>query len=328
MSPTSGVSLVELLVAMLVGLVLILGAGTLHDRSLAAYRRAESVSRMQEVARLALDVIEADVRAANFWGLHSRADRVANGAGPGDDLPAAFDLAQGARISACGGTGSNWAIDVEAYLDGTDDGYALHCSPFANAASDGADVLVVRRASEVEATTLDVNHLYLQASHLNGELFVPSCTNPRNAGCVPAALPPPQARSHELEVHAYYVAARSTMRDDLPSLRRKSIGNVNIAAFVTDEEIAAGVEDLQVRFGVDTDGDANVDAHASPGEVPAGVRVVSATIWLRIRAEERDFGHVDDNRYQYADMAEAFAPGDHFRRLLVARTVHLRNTRT
>jgi type IV pilus assembly protein PilW len=283
---------------------------------------------MQEVARLALDVIEADVRAANFWGLHSRADRIANGAGPGDPLPATFNAAQGARISACGGPGSNWAIDVEAYLAGTDDGYGLQCRPFGNAAVDEADVLIVRRASEAEAATLDVNHLYLQAGRLSGELFVPSCTNPRSAGCVPATLPPPHARPHELEVHAYYVATRSTMRDDLPSLRRKGLGNVNSAAFVTDEEIAAGVEDLQVRFGVDTDGDANVDAHASPGAVPAGARVVSATIWLRIRAEDRDYGHVDGTRYQYADMAEAFAPGDRFRRLVVARTVHLRNTRT
>ena len=47
----------------------------------------------------------------------------------------------------------------------------------------------------------------------------------------------------------------------------------------------------------------------------------------RIRAEERDFGFVDDTAYQYAGMAAAFTPNDNYRRILVSKTVHIRNTR-
>jgi type IV pilus assembly protein PilW len=116
----------------------------------------------------------------------------------------------------------------------------------------------------------------------------------------------------------------------VPSLRRKSIGNLDAASLsdaVTDEEIAAGVEDLQVRFGVDTDGDGNADTYVDPGAAAAAGRVISATLWLRVRAEDRDMSHVDDVSYQYADMAAAFRPLDHFRRIVVTKTIQLRNVR-
>jgi hypothetical protein len=54
---------------------------------------------------------------------------------------------------------------------------------------------------------------------------------------------------------------------------------------------------------------------------------VSVTIWLRIRAEDRDFGFVDDRSYQYAGMATAYVPNDNYRRIVVTKTIQLRNTR-
>jgi hypothetical protein len=97
-------------------------------------------------------------------------------------------------------------------------------------------------------------------------------------------------------------------------------------AFI-DEEIVPGVEDLQVRLGVDTNGDTNIDQYVNPGAVPANGVVVSATIWLRIRAEEREIGYVNDASFQYADMAAAVTPNDDYRRILLTKTIHIRNTR-
>jgi type IV pilus assembly protein PilW len=328
----SGVSLIELMVAMIIGLFLLLGAVTLYNQSRNTYRASEGVARLQEVARLALDVIEADVRMANFWGLNSRADYIGNAAGVGDPLPADFTAAQGARISSCGGANSNWAIDLGSYLDGTNNDYGLACGatyPVSTAAGLESDVLVVRRANEVQATNpMDLNRIHLQTSRIQGSLFIPACADPNLATCIPAGFLPPVSQSRELVVHAYYVATQSTLRNDVPSLRRKVVGNVNSDAdFVRDEEIVAGVEHMQVRLGVDTNGDANVDVYKNPGAILDTDRVVSATIWLRVRAEDRDLGHVDGNSYQYADMGAAFAPGDNYRRIVVTRTIQLRNTR-
>jgi type IV pilus assembly protein PilW len=166
---------------------------------------------------------------------------------------------------------------------------------------------------------------------VQGELFVPNaaCLDPTNTACIPADYQTPASQTRELEAHIYYVSSRSTNRTDVPSLRRKRFVNANSTAAnaLIDEEIVPGVEDLQVQFGVDTTGDTNVDQYVNPGSVPANGRVVSARIWLRIRAEEREFGFVDDRSYQYADMGTALTPNDNYRRIVVSKTIHIRNTR-
>ncbi len=71
-----GTGLVELMVAMMIGLFLILGAVTLYIQSRQSYRTIEAVARLQEKARYALDVLETDIRTANHWGLHNWADSI------------------------------------------------------------------------------------------------------------------------------------------------------------------------------------------------------------------------------------------------------------
>jgi type IV pilus assembly protein PilW len=325
-----GVSLIELMVALVLGLFLIFGAVTIYQQSRATLRVTEQVSRLQEVGRLALDVIEADVRMANYWGLGNVAENIVNRAGPGQGLPVPFVAGQAAQINSCGGNNSNWAIDLDRYLDGSNNSYGLACqAAFAGASSATADTLVIRRGAEAQPAAMDVNRIYLQTSRIQGQLFVPTagCLVPTNPACIPADYAPPASQTRELTVNAYYVSTRSTLRADVPSLRRKRFVDVNTAGgAIVDEEIVAGIEDFQVRLGVDTNGDTNVDQYVNPGAVPAGAAVVSATIWLRVRGEDRNFAFTDPATYQYADIA-AVTPGDNYRRIVVSKTIHLRNTR-
>jgi type IV pilus assembly protein PilW len=325
------VSLVELMLAMLIGLLLVFGMVAVQQQVSRVHRTVATVGRLQDAARLALAVIEADVRMANHWGLHNQAAYVVNRAIPGAALPPGFTAAQGDRIGLCGGPGSNWAINLDEYLGGSNGGYTLACAA-SGAASGIADTLVVRRAADSGPASLDPDRIFLQSNRLQGSLFVPQagCLNPANASCIPPGYAPATSVSRALLVRAYYVSPNSTQRAGLPALRRKSFGNVNSATpagAINDDEIVAGVEDMQVRFGVDSDGDSSLDQYVNPGAVPAGARVVAATVWLRIRSEERDAGHVDDRAYQYADMASAWTPGDAYRRIVVSKTVHLRNAR-
>ena len=330
-----GVSLIELMVALIIGLFLIFGAVTIYQQSRTAFRTTEAVARLQEVARLAFDVLEADVRMASYWGLNNRADYIINRAAPGAGTPAPFTADQGERINQCGtGASSNWAINLAEYIAGSNNSfpYAATCGSVGTASAT-SDTLLVRRAADAAPASLDPDRIYLQTSRIQGTMFVPSsgCTSPTNPACIPPAYAPPASQSRALVVHGYYVATSSTFRTDVPALRRKSFGNVNAAIAadaVTDEEIVPGVEDLQVRFGVDTNGDTNVDQYVNPGSVPAGADVISATIWLRIRSEDREIGHVDGRTYQYADMTSAWTPpNDNYRRIVVSKTIQLRNTR-
>jgi type IV pilus assembly protein PilW len=325
-----GVGLIELMVAMLIGLFLILGAVTVFNQSRNTYRASEGVARLQETARLAMDVIESDIRMANYWGMNNRADYIVNRAGPSQPPPAEFTAQQQTNVSLCGTAASNWVINLDEYLGGSNNSYGLQCA--ASNYQGGSDVVVIRRANEARPAALDPNRVYLQTSRIQGTLFVPNaaCTLPTNPTCIPAAYLPPASESRELESRAYYVSSQSTLRNDVPSLRRKRFANVNTAVAgdaILDEEIVSGVEDLQVRLGIDTNGDSNIDQYVNPGGVPGNAAVVSATIWLRVRAEDRDFGHRDQTAYQYADMAAAFTPNDNYRRILVSKTIHIRNSR-
>lgn len=322
-----GVSLVELMVALVLGLFLIYGAVTIYAQSRSSYRTNEAVARLQETARLAMNVLESDIRMANYWGLNSRSDFIVNRAGPAAPTPSTFT--GNTRISTCG---THWAINVDEYLGGTNNTYALTCA--GTSPSGTSDVIVVRRASGVDPATLDPSRIYLQASRVQGTLFIPdaTCLNPLDSTCLPASYAPPASRSRELEVHAYYVSTQSTLRADVPALRRKQFVNATANPAVIDEEIVPGVEDLQVRFGVDTNGDTNADSYVNPGAVGPTARVVSATVWLRIRAEDREQGLVDSRTYNYGfpGAADYTPTGEQrkFRRVVVSRTIQLRNTRT
>lgn len=326
-----GLSLIELMVALIIGLFLIIGAVTVYNQSRNAYRTTEAVARLQETARYAFDVLEPEIRMANYWGFNNRADYIEDRATVGQAEPgnlATFDT----ELDYCG---DNFAIDLDNYLTGSDDGYDLTCDAFNKAPRAGSDVLVVRRAAELPSNSIEANRAYLQTSRLRGTLFVPEkdCADAKACDQIPTGYAPPQSRTHELVVSAYYVADDSTGRDGLPSLRRKRLSLLtggSAAAVYPDDEIVPGVEDMQVRFGIDTDGDTNVDEYRNPEDVPAGAAVISATIWLRIRAEEPDFTFSDGNTYQYADMPAAYDPAgddEHFRRIVVSKTLQLRNTR-
>ena len=110
-----------------------------------------------------------------------------------------------------------------------------------------------------------------------------------------------------------------------------------------------GVEDLQVQFGIDT-GDYDGDGLIDPGldedangipDAPNGIatryvnpnflnlnrfQVVSVRIWLLLRAENIETGFTNNGPYQYA--GKNVVPADNFRRVLVSRTIQLRNART
>ena len=321
-----GVSLVELMVALVLGLFLIFGAVTIYGKSRTTYRTTEAVARLQETARYAFDTIEPDVRMASYWGLASRADYIVNRAVPGDDRPAELDDAA-AEIDACG---DNFGINLQEYLAGVNGADAagtwpLACAPFRNEWREDTDVLVVRRGGEAQPAALDTGRLYLQTSRIQGSMFVATaCTDPKSAACIPADYSPPASETRTLEATVYYISNQSTARDDVPSLRRKRLVNGSMV----DEEVVSGVEDLQVQFGVDTNSDTNADTYVDPETDPTlyGGAIVSATIWLRVRGEDPEIGFVDDRTYTAGDAATS--PGGNFRRFLISKTIQLRNTRT
>jgi type IV pilus assembly protein PilW len=310
-----GFSLVELMVAMLVGLLVIGGALAAYAKARDIYDANAAAARLQENARYALAVIEQDLRMANYWGLTNRADLVT--INPASSFPA-----------TCGDT---WVTDVTHYVAGYNNGYGASCAASGGGAAIGSDVLIVRRASAQRITpqsatiaTANRNQVLVVTSRTGGQVFVPShVSNTLPAGFATSdpAGQPPLADTRQMLVNAYYVSRNSSVANGYPALRRKTLV---AGPAIGEEEVLPGIEDLQFQVGVDSDGDTSADLYANPGAVPAGSTPVSVRIWLRLRAEEIDPAFSDATTYAYADRRFT-APRDHHRRLLVATTIQLRN---
>ena len=323
-SRPAGFSLIELMVALTIGLVMIAGAGFVFAKSRDIYRTMETTARLQENARYAMSIIETDVRMANFWGLLSYPDLFTNSA----TASVPFTTSVG---NNCGST-SAFVTDVAKSVEGTNNIYSLSCTANGSGAAAGTDVLIVRRAStdRIPQTSAGVSaengRLLVESSRTQAEIFQAT-----SSGAIPAAYAqsdpvgqPPLADTRRLIVNAYYISADSSVAAGYPSLRRKTL--ITGPGF-QDEEIIPGVEDMQVQFGVDVNDDRNADVFVNPDSVPAGGIVVAARIWLRVRAQDIDVAHVDSQPYVYADRNQA-APNDQVRRLVVMQTIQFRNTRT
>jgi type IV pilus assembly protein PilW len=302
-----GVTLIELMVALAIGSLVIVGAITVYMQSRNTYRTNETAARLQEVARYAMDTIEPDVRLAGFWGLTNRWDLIQGRAKP-TETRTAIDG------TVSGNCGTNWTVNLEFAIDGRDKSYGLGCTG-TNPVSWG-DVLVVRRASS-DTVAPASDRIQLQSTRISAVLF--------NDGTRPAGFDATNSETRDLVVHAYYVS------EILPSpngvrqfaLRRQTLIGGSPPT-IRDEEIIPGVEDLQVQFGVGPAG-TTVKRYVNPGSVPAGWTIFSARIWLRVIAEDREIGFKNDTDWEYAN-ADYGVFNDDRRRVLISKTIQIRNS--
>lgn len=310
---SSGVTLIELMVALVIGLILVAGAVTVYTQSRSTYRITETAARLQEVARYAMDTIEPDVRLAGFWGLTNSATLIENAATP-------TDAPQPVATGLTNNCGTNWIVDVGRFLDARDApatggaGYNLACP--ATSARNTSDVLIVRRASS-DLRAPRNTRAQVQTNRMRGVIF--------NDGVVPAGFgASPASETRDLIIHAYYVSNQGVAPNGLQQfqLRRQTL----VAGGIQDTEIIPGVEDLQVQFGLDVNGDGNADRYVNAGAVPTNARIASARIWLRVVAEDQEVGYVNPTTYQYANIT-AFTPADNRRRVVFSKTIQVRNSR-
>jgi Tfp pilus assembly protein PilW len=305
---------------------------------------------MQETARYAMSVIEPDVRMSNFWGLLKGA-----GAITGQTLQTspAGAVAPGAAANICG---TNFAIDLSTNLQGDNNSYVL--SPTRQAGCNSlidldtgaawattpvttADTLTVRRASVFTNAAPTANVLELCTTRIAGRL------QSDTTACSAA----PFGQLSNLIVDAYYIDRNSVQLAGLPALRRKTLSAGGVLQFA-DQEIIAGIEDMQVQFGIDPAGNSGIATrYVNPDAVPATAQIVAVRIWLLVRADTAEQGFTDNRIYEYGDRLQAtgvtgdlnsaagagkaYQPSQnpdatvtgprHVRRLLISRTIMVRN---
>lgn len=351
-----GLSLIELMVAMGIGIFLVFGATQIYVKSRASYEVNEAVARLQETARFGMNAIQEDVLHAAYWGQFG-VQFMGNGNGRVTDSAGVLDatsaIATGANALKCG---NNFAVDLGNYLQGDNNGLlpnsdgggagflsssvTANCRPFNNNAVTSSDTLTIRYAdpNTTLSKTLRICSAALSAQVVNDST---TCTG--------------GLQINDLLVHAYYVDRDSTQQTGLPSLRRKEL---ILGPDFTDTEIIPGVEDMQVQFGIEP---GMVNGAPNPGVAAQYVnpndpllnavdalgnintQIVTVRVWLLVRSEAPEPGFTDNRTYEYGDRTlangtatslsaagaagKAYAPNDGYRRLLVGRTFQIRNAK-
>lgn len=281
----AGVSLVELMIALVIGLIIMLGVIQIFSASHAASRLAEGASRVQENARFAMDFLERDLRMAGHMGcVNDQAHIVKNLGDPVNHLVAAVGSGspldfrvsiQGyeAPSTAPGGVlplGGAWAAPAGLPASIT----ALNPAP-----AGGSDVLALRFLGSVgvpvnqislaggnSTVTGAVDRIARMTSDGVGTPTLFGIADCGHADVFAGTLsgsevkatgvdltryttqPTGQTMLYRAESLVYYVGRNATT--GVNGLRRARADSTG--AYTTNEELVEGIESMQLMFGLDT----------------------------------------------------------------------------
>lgn len=257
-----GFGLVELMVAMTLGLVVLVAVGYLYIGSRQAFRTNDNMARMQENARYALDIMARDIRMAGYIGCPNLAAVTPTSVASAPAMTAADAITGWDTGSGPGTTGD--AIQIMAAVSG------------------GVQLTAALPAATAEVK-IQSNPFGFKANDI---LALSGCNNvdlvkvSAVAGGGPTTITHAGARLGsytatdmvmKVERYAYFISGTG--------LRRSSL-NEGTA------ELIDGIRDMQIVYGVDTDSNGTPDVYQNAAAVADWRRVVSVRISLLMASQD------------------------------------------
>lgn len=307
-----GVSLIELMIALLVGLLVVGGLLQVYLSSKQGYNAQEQLARMQESGRFGMDLITTDLRRSGYWGGSVSLPLLERG-DPGPVAPAHACVAD-----------NSWGRMIRWRVSGRNNTNAGYGCAAGYDAAIASDILALRYAGPNPVAPANLNGLYLRDNTESGAIMTGATElNPDNQP-QPVAGDNVDPVVRALVSNAYYVGDSGRTcpgGGPIPALMRVRLDPAS--GLPLAEEIASGVERFEVLYLLDG---AYVNAAAVDAADGDGwLRVRAARIWLLVRGECPEQGLTNAGTYTLADTAP-FTPNDNFRRQLYVSTVMLRNT--
>lgn len=320
-----GLSLVELLVALLLSGTLMAGVVGVFMGMFQADRSQEGVALMQEAGRFALNLLSQDLRMAGYLGCSSTLDAAninntlngpapsfqpdrhvqgweADDTAPGDIYPSANAVAVESTATGDWSTSGGNALDATNALPGTDIfklwGADTSVEGIVNSVSPGASTVV-----NMNLTSGISNGDILLLSDCEQADWVQACNtqqvgNPAtlnltlSAGCTPGNIASLSLRVGagatvmKLAGTTYFIGKRNDVATNPPALFRRRMGTSGVAGAA--EELVEGVENMQLLYGENTNNDARnaADRYVPADQVDDWERVVSVRIALLMQSLE------------------------------------------
>ncbi|WP_076542953.1 PilW family protein [Shewanella sp. UCD-KL21] len=314
-----GMSLVELMIAMVISLFLSLGIFTMFSMSSSNVTTTSQFNQLQENGRIALAILERDISQLGFMGDLTGTDFI---------LDVNTTIEGLAAITDCEGGGLNNATlpnnqpshfrRLWGYEHTSSATETLTCLGSANVKID-TDVIQIKRF-----VGPDIN-IPLAAAE-QGDIYVSA--NASEAVFYKGAAPAKtltNAREWQYQHHVYYVADDA---DSIPLLRRVTLTENGMT---NQEQLVEGIENIRFLYGFDDDGDSTPDSYLAESAVLSNMwdnesfqRLVAVKIFILVRSIQADRSYTNETTYQLGDK-EIAAPNDNFRRKVMSTTVVLEN---
>lgn len=318
---TGGFSLVELMVALLLGAILSAGMAAAYIGAKQSAFYDDQLARMQENGRFALRLLTRELAMAGFF---------AGAPGLGDVTPVPVG-------TDCGE--DNWVLDGSTPLGfvSDHDGAAVPVS-VAGTALDclngrdipvGADLLIVKRTSGEPSLVGAALAEQLGNSSIRGWYLRVVAGEPAGwEHLAPAELPGLVSAS---SAEAYWRGITKVFfirkysdpndrQDDIPTLCMETMsGNAMTARCMVE-----GIEDMQFEFGIDTDADGVPDRYSNAPTADDMAGAVTARVYLLVRSIRPVAGWVDEQAHSLGRKIVSGRADGHLRRVF-SSTVLLRN---
>lgn len=268
-----GMTLIEILIAMVLGIFLLGGVIGIFINSKQTYRMQESLSRLQENSRFAVDFISRDIRQAGFFGcFRTTTGTIENNLNTPTNV--AWDLSNPVtgfdNVAASFTTFANVVVGTDVIIvRGALGGSTPLVTPFTNAAqafvapsfdddctTPGChigEILMVAdcdKASLFQATNTQVTGGKLNIVHSNSS-FTP--------GNVSSTLTKTYGQGAEIvriATYGYYIRQNAS---GINTLYRSRLDLTGTTVNLTAEEMIEGIEDMQILYGEDTNNDGSAN---------------------------------------------------------------------
>lgn len=304
-----GFSLIELMIAMVLGFIIIGAVIAVFLGTSQTYRTQEAMSQVQETGRFATEILTRDIRQIGFRGACLPDATINNLLDTDINNELTYDFATGA-LAGWHQTAGPYAANMTGYVPNTDtllikkvtnlDVRPNGNTPFnaANINLDGASgiersqIVVI---SDAEACDIFQNTANTNATTISrgAASMNPGNLNPNNNNTLSKSYEA-DAQLFRFESRVYYLGASSTIQGQT-ALRRIDFGTGN----ANDQEIVTGVADFRVRYGIDTDGNQRINQYVNAATVTAGnnwENVLAVRIYVIAGSPNSD--NVTDNNQQ------------------------------
>lgn len=302
----AGVSLVEIMVALTLGLLLLAGMSTLFANNSRARDEIEMSYQQIENGRYAMQALTDELHLAGYLAEF--------------DINSANLTLPAVKPDPCVTTIADLTASLRLYLQGYDSPASADIPSCLSDVKSGTDIFVVRRVLGCVSGSAECAAVagapYFQASLCNDstELGSGSTSDQFRLSTVDANLNRHKrdcttlADKRRYTVRIYYIANNDKPGDGIPTLKRAELGSDGTVMMFGIAPIAEGIENLQIEYGMDTTNDGIPDSYtanpdsfnacATPADcVENWPNVMAVRLNLLARNTTRSIGYSDTKTY-------------------------------